>query len=130
MRVALRFTAAALLPLTLAACPGGVTTKGAGGGPVSGAAGGGASLDAASDLERCDQPLGTLAFDDGRERYWYGDFSRRTGVTRIEPLLRLHAQQTNCFVITSLGNQRLENRIQAITEIGRASCRERVCHRV
>lgn len=116
-----RFAAAAVLPLLLAACPGGSITKGSGGTAVSGAAGGGASVDAATDLERCDAPLGTLAFDDGRERRWWGDFTRRTGVTNIEPLLRLHAQQTNCFVITSLGNTRIENRIQDITDKTRDS---------
>jgi hypothetical protein len=110
-----------LLPFTLAGCLGGTVTKGSGGTAVSGAAGGGTSVDAAADLERCSSPLGTLAFDDGRESYWYADFSRRTRVTDIEPLLRLHAQQTNCFIITSLGNTRLEGRISEITDRTRNS---------
>ncbi len=110
-------TAAGLgLTLALAGClGGGSVSQGTGTTAVSGSAAGGASVDAASNLERCAEPFGTLAVDDGREAYWYGPFSLATGVTTIEPLLRVAVLQSNCFVITSIGSQRLNDRMTDIT---------------
>jgi hypothetical protein len=65
--------------------------------------------------------LGTLAINDGREASWYDEFGRATQVTSIEPLLRLAVQQSNCFVITSIGNQKLDSNLQDITDIQRYS---------
>ncbi|MFT3718692.1 hypothetical protein [Pseudorhodoferax sp.] len=110
--------------LALAGCetPGGgkITT---GGSPtaVTGAAAGGTSAGAQSSLERCDAPLGTLAVDDGRGKEWYASFGAATKVTSIEPLLRLAVQQSNCFVITSIGNNRTESRLSSITDKQRNS---------
>ena len=83
---------------------------------VSGAAGGGTSAGANSSLERCPAPLGTLAVDDGRGKEWYASFGAATKVTTIEPLIRLAVQQSNCFVITSVGNARTESKLSAITD--------------
>ncbi|MCU0841954.1 MAG: hypothetical protein MUC79_09575 [Thiobacillaceae bacterium] len=88
---------------------------------VSGAAGGATSAGANSSLERCDEPLGTLAVDDGRGKEWYASFGAATKVTTIEPLIRLAVQQSNCFVITSIGNNRTESKISAITDKQRNS---------
>jgi hypothetical protein len=88
---------------------------------VSGSAGGGTSVGANSDLVHCDQPYGTLAIDDGRGSRWYNEFGRATRVTTIEPLLRLAVQQSNCFVITSIGNLRTDSRLSRITDIQRNS---------
>ena len=99
----------------------GCVTAGSGGTAVSGSAGGGASVDADSSLERCSQPFGTLAMDDGRSANWYHEFGRSTKVTTIEPLLRLAVQQSNCFVITSIGNMRTDSRLSRITGIQRNS---------
>lgn len=88
---------------------------------VSGAAGGGSSVDADSSLERCDQTLGTLAVDDGRNQRWYTHFGSATKITTIEPLIRLAVQQSNCFVITSIGNARSDSRLQRITNMQRNS---------
>lgn len=98
----------------LSSC-GGVVTQGAGGTAVSGSAAGGSSVDANSGLERCAAPFGTLAIDDGRNASWWGPFTASTKVTTIEPLLRLAVQQSNCFVITSIGNTRLDDRMTGIT---------------
>lgn len=103
---------------TLGGC---ITTSGGGSGAVSGAAGGATSVDADSSLERCDAPLGTIAVDDGREATWYSEFGRKTNITTIEPLLRLAVQQSNCFVITSIGNIRSDSRLSRITNIQRES---------
>ena len=99
----------------------GCVTTGSQGTAVSGSAGGAASVDASSSLERCDETLGTLAVDDGRAADWYGPFGSATQVTSIEPLLRLAVQQSNCFVITSIGSLRTDSRLQRISDIQRGS---------
>jgi hypothetical protein len=65
---------------------------------LTGSAGGSTSVNANKSLEHCTSPLGTLAVSDGR-------FSGARGVTSVDPLIRLAVQQSNCFVITSIGNQ-------------------------
>ncbi|MBP2226861.1 hypothetical protein J2847_000128 [Azospirillum agricola] len=98
--------------MTLAGC----VSAGGGTGGMSGSAGGSTSVNAAANLPRCDQPLGTLAVDDGRSADWWGPFSRATQITTVEPMIRLIVAQSNCFVITSVGNSRLDSRMQGITD--------------
>ena len=88
---------------------------------ATGAAGGATSVNANPSLERCDAPLGTLAVDDGRGKEWYASFGAATKITTIEPLIRLAVQQSNCFVITSVGNNRTESKMSAITDKQRNS---------
>lgn len=110
--------------LTLAGCvtPGGGTiSTGTAPTAATGAAGGATSVNANATLERCDAPLGTLAVDDGRGKDWYASFGAATQITTIEPLIRLAVQQSNCFVITSIGNNRTESKISAITDKQRNS---------
>ncbi|MDR2015640.1 MAG: hypothetical protein LBP99_08525, partial [Azoarcus sp.] len=57
----------------------------------------------------------------GRNADWYGQFGSTTKVTTIEPMLRLAIQQSNCFVITSVGNQKVDARMSRITEMQRNS---------
>jgi len=110
------------LAALLTACAGGGTvTPGGQDAGVSGSAGGGASVGADSTLERCASTLGTIAIDDGRRADWYGPFGSATKVTTIEPLLRLAVQQSNCFVITSIGNQKTDARMMRITQMQRNS---------
>lgn len=116
--------AALATSLALAGCVtpgGGIVSTGGGGTATTGAAAGGTSVGANSGLERCSAPLGTLAVDDGRGKEWYASFGRETKVTTIEPLIRLAVQQSNCFVITSIGNNRTESKISAITDKQRNS---------
>lgn len=87
---------------------------------AGGSAAGSVSADAGK-LERCSETLGTLAIDDGRAADWYGRFGSATKVTSIEPLLRLAVQQSNCFVITSIGNLRTDSRLSRITDRQRSS---------
>jgi hypothetical protein len=115
-------TLAALLSLTACASPGGgIISTGGNSTAASGSAGGSTSVGANSSLQRCDSPLGTLAVDDGRDKEWWGSFGRETQVTSIEPLIRLAVQQSNCFVITSIGNARTEGKITGITDKQRNS---------
>ncbi|KJV07743.1 hypothetical protein VZ94_02780 [Methylocucumis oryzae] len=87
---------------------------GAGNNLVSGSAGGSASVDANKSLIRCAKPLGTLAVDDGR-------YQGTQGVTTVDPLLRLAVQQSNCFVITGIGNRRTSDLLDRITREQRES---------
>jgi hypothetical protein len=110
--------------LALAGCVtpgGGLVSTGTSPTASKGGAGGATSVGADASLERCDAPLGTLAVDDGRGKEWYASFGQATQVTTIEPLLRLAVQQSNCFVITSIGNNRTESRLSAITDKQRSS---------
>ena len=100
---------------------GGLLTAGNAPTAASGAAGGAASVNANESLERCDAPLGTIAVDDGRGKEWFASFGQATQVTNIEPLIRLAVQQSNCFVITSIGNSRTDSRMSAITDKQRNS---------
>ena len=99
----------------------GCVTTGSNGTAVSGAAAGSNVVDENSALEHCVETLGTLAIDDGRSQSWYGAFTRATHITTVEPLIRLAAQQSNCFVITSIGNQRTDDRLSRITALQRNS---------
>ncbi|MCK5890015.1 MAG: hypothetical protein KAG19_08730 [Methylococcales bacterium] len=99
----------------------GCTTTGTGRTALSGSAGGSTSVDANPSLERCSETLGTLAVDDGRNADWYGRFGSSTKITTIEPLIRLAVQQSNCFVITSIGNQKMDERMTRITDKQRNS---------
>jgi hypothetical protein len=87
----------------------------------SGAAGGATSVGGNAALERCSAPLGTLAVDDGRGKEWYASFGAATKITTIEPLIRLAVQQSNCFVITSIGNSRTESKLTSVTDKQRNS---------
>lgn len=81
---------------------------------MSGSAGGGTSVNANKSLIRCASPLGTLAVDDGR-------YQGTSTVTTVEPLIRLAVQQSNCFVITAIGNRRTSDALDRITYTQRNS---------
>lgn len=116
-------TAAVASTLVLTGCvtPGGNISTGNTATAATGAAGGASSINANASLEKCDAPLGTLAVDDGRGKEWFTTFGQATQVTTIEPLIRLAVQQSNCFVITSIGNNRTEDKISNITNKQRNS---------
>lgn len=113
--------AAAVLAGCMATPGGGRISTGGASTAASGAAGGQNSQGANETLERCDAPLGTLAVDDGRDKEWYASFGAATKVTNIEPLIRLAVQQSNCFVITSVGSSRTDGKLSAITNKQRNS---------
>ena len=112
---------AGALALTSCLGAGGSVTQGTGGTAVTGAAAGSTSVGADDSLEHCSETLGTLAVDDGRESTWWGDFYARTKVTSLEPMIRTMVQQSNCFVITAMGNDRLNAKFARIREQTRQS---------
>lgn len=70
-----------------------------------------------NQLEKCTKPLGTLIVNDGRNTDWFKYFNSSTKVTTFESLIRLAVQQSNCFIIRSVGNNRTDRRISRITNM-------------
>jgi hypothetical protein len=75
--------------------------KGEGGSAVQGSAGPGGSTDAASDLERCDNPMGTVAVVEPQSHVLHGLSRYRLGSPT--GLIRLMIQQSNCFLVVERG---------------------------
>jgi hypothetical protein len=70
---------------------------------ATGAAGGATSVDANSQLERCDRSLGTLAIVEEANQPWIGQLTAQYRMQSTVPLLRMIIQQSNCFVIVERG---------------------------
>ncbi|MDH3464954.1 MAG: peptidoglycan-binding protein [Gammaproteobacteria bacterium] len=68
---------------------------------VTGSAGGANAQNANKELEHCDRPLGTMALVEEQHTWWYT--MRGYGVQSTVPILRLMAQQSNCFVVVERG---------------------------
>jgi curli biogenesis system outer membrane secretion channel CsgG len=81
------------------------TTPEVGGGSktaVTGAAGGATAENANSQLERCDQSLGTLGVVEDQSATWYQHL-RNYKLGSTVPVLRMMIQQSNCFVVVERG---------------------------
>lgn len=97
-----RAPALALLPLLLTGCLATAPKMGEDKGTVSGAAGGATAEGAKSNLEKCDETLGTLTLvEDQQAPWWFQLRERQLGSTI--PVLRLMIQQSNCFVVVERG---------------------------
>jgi hypothetical protein len=70
---------------------------------ATGAAGGATSVDANSQLERCDRSLGTLAIVEESNQPWVSQLTTQYRTQSTVPLLRMIIQQSNCFVIVERG---------------------------
>ncbi|MBL8326750.1 MAG: peptidoglycan-binding protein [Rubrivivax sp.] len=91
--------AATLLPGCLATAP---TLGGGSNNTVTGAAGGATAAGNKTNLERCDETLGTLAMEEDVRAPWYSQL-RQYNLGSTIPVLRLMVQQSNCFVIVERG---------------------------
>jgi curli biogenesis system outer membrane secretion channel CsgG len=92
---------ALLLPLT--ACSQ-VSMGGAGSKTMAtGSAGGANTNNVNPDLERCSEPFGTMAVNEDHSANWYS-WLGRYGIQSTVPVLRLLAQQSNCFVVVERGS--------------------------
>jgi curli biogenesis system outer membrane secretion channel CsgG len=101
-RLAMRSGAVAAA-LALAGCL--ATTPEVGGGSktaATGAAGGANTANASSQLEKCDQSLGTLAVSEDQNAPWYSQL-RGYKLGSTVPVLRMMIQQSNCFVVVERG---------------------------
>lgn len=70
---------------------------------ATGSAGGSTSQNANSKLQKCEQSLGTIAIQENTNSDWYGALTREYKLTSTVPLLKLLAQQSNCFVVVERG---------------------------
>lgn len=70
---------------------------------ATGAAGGATSEGASSQLEHCNESLGTLAITEDQGAEWYGYLSSHYKLGSTVPVLRLMVQQSNCFVVVERG---------------------------
>jgi hypothetical protein len=88
---------------TSAQAQGGITDmkKGEGGSAVQGSAGPSGSADAASDLERCDKPMATMAVVEPQSHILAGLSRYRLGSPTS--IIRLMIQQSNCFIVVERG---------------------------
>jgi hypothetical protein len=70
---------------------------------ATGSAGGANAENARADLEKCDETLGTLAIHEDTNAEWYRILRSDYKLQPVTPVLRLFAQQTNCFVVVERG---------------------------
>jgi curli biogenesis system outer membrane secretion channel CsgG len=91
-----------LAALGLVGCAGTTPTLGGSQSTVTGSAAGASAQGASSQLEKCDESLGTLAVVEDQTAPWYGHLSQyKLGST--VPVLRMMIQQSNCFVVVERG---------------------------
>ena len=70
---------------------------------ATGSAGGANAQGANAKLERCDATLGTMAIVEDQGAPWYGVLTRQYNLGSTVPVLKLLAQQSNCFVVVERG---------------------------
>jgi curli biogenesis system outer membrane secretion channel CsgG len=100
-------------PWIPAADAGTTPTLGGGGTVATGSAGGAESKDVSSQLEKCDESLGTMAVVEDQNAAWYHQLSQyKLGST--VPVLRIMIQQSNCFVVVERGRA-MQNMMQERT---------------
>src|SRR5258705_3612653 len=83
--------------------------KGEGGNAVQGSAGPSGAPGAASDLERCDKPMGAVAVVEPQD--YVGRALARYQLGSPVGLIRLMIQQSNCFIVVERG-QGMQNIMQ------------------
>lgn len=80
---------------------------------ATGSAGGANGQNVNKGLERCTSSLGTLAIYEEKNSSWYEYLTRQYKLTSTVPVIRLLAQQSNCFVVVERGramNQMMQER--------------------
>ncbi len=91
---------------------------------ATGSAGGEYSENVNPQLERCAEPLGTLAVNEDHTANWYS-WLGRYGIQSTVPVLRLLSQQSNCFVVVERGagfnSLQRERRLQRSGELRKHS---------
>lgn len=99
------------------------TTPEVGGGSktaVTGSAGGATAEGANSQLERCDESLGTIGVVEDQNATWY-QYLRNYKLGSTVPVLRMMIQQSNCFVVVERGaamhNMNVERNLQRSGEM-------------
>lgn len=110
----LRIFAIGVLALFTSGCMSNMSMGSSGAKTVAtGSAGGANAQNANQQLERCSASLGTLAIYEDRSESWYNYLRNDLRLPSTIPVIRLLAQQSNCFVIVERGkamNQMMEER--------------------
>ncbi len=75
---------------------------------ATGSAGGANAQNANSQLEHCNTPVGTMAIEEDQYAHWWSMMSRY-GMQSTVPVLRLLAQQSNCFVVVERSSRGLKH---------------------
>ena len=92
---------------------------------ATGSAAGAASANANSQLERCDESLGTLAVVEDQGSPWYYQLRNEYKLQSTVPLIRMLVQQSNCFVVVERGTgmrpMSTERTLEASGEMRRGS---------
>lgn len=101
-RVAATLATVALV-VALTGCQGTPPILGGANTAVTGGAGGATAQGANDRLERCSEPLGTLAVVEDQTAPWYGRLSSEYKLGSTVPVLRTMIQQSNCFVVVERG---------------------------
>ncbi len=70
---------------------------------ATGSAGGANAQNANAGLEHCNASLGTLAIYEDRSENWYNYLTHDLRLPSTVPVIRLLAQQSNCFVVVERG---------------------------
>jgi curli biogenesis system outer membrane secretion channel CsgG len=70
---------------------------------ATGAAGGATAVNANPNLERCDRPVGTTSFIEDTNAQWYSILTTQHKLPSTTLVLRMLAQQSNCFVVVERG---------------------------
>lgn len=88
---------------------------------ATGSAGGENAENVNTHLVHCEIPFGTMAVNEDHTNPWYGYMVGRFGVQSTVPVLRLLAQQSNCFVVvergTGMNSVTRERRLQQSGEL-------------
>jgi len=93
-----------ILSLSLTGCLSSMSTGSSDAKTVAtGSAGGANAQNANSGLERCDASLGTMAIFEDESATWYQHLTGDLRLPSTIPVIRLLAQQSNCFVIVERG---------------------------
>ncbi len=94
-----------LIMTSFSGCVSGMTNSGDSSAKTvaTGSSGGSNSQNVNSGLERCTRTLGTVSFHEDRDQTWYNILTRDLKLPSTIPVLRLLAQQSNCFVIVERG---------------------------
>lgn len=112
--ISLRVIAVGLLAFLTSGCMSNMSTgSGKAKTVATGSAGGSTAQNANQELERCGASLGTMAIYEDRSESWYNYLRNDLRLPSTIPVIRLLAQQSNCFVIVERGkamNQMMEER--------------------
>ena len=88
-----------------------------------GAAAGANAKGAASDLESCDEPMGTIAVVEEQAGDWYRYLNSDLHLPSTVPVVRMLIQQSNCFVVVERGRA-MQNMMQERALMGSGELRK------